>query len=145
MTTTSQTSFLDRPTGDERIPERALGYVTEAAREEMFDMIATACVEAGVMRSQIAKRLGKDPAVVTRQLSAPGNWTIDTISEYLFAINGRLVRASSYCPVEQAVANNRHANCLDEPYSELKVIQITKTHRKPNTRTRAIAAAAPWK
>lgn len=145
MTTTSQTSFLDRPTGDEKISERALGYVTETAREEMFDMIATACVEAGVMRSQIAKRLGKDPALVTRQLSAPGNWTIDTISEYLFAINGRLVRAASYCPLEQAPANNRHANCLEDTYSELKVIQFNKPHRKPYGRTRAISAAATWK
>ncbi|MBX9467051.1 MAG: hypothetical protein KL839_03985 [Rhizobium sp.] len=107
LSTSHQTSLLAEPEGDARIPAATLGYVTEMAREEVFDMIATACVEAGVQRSQIARRLGKDPATVTRLLSAPGNYTIDTVAEMLFAINGNMFRPHRYAPMKEPRSNTR--------------------------------------
>ncbi|MCR5859752.1 hypothetical protein [Mesorhizobium sp. J428] len=114
MATTSRaTSFLAEPVGDDPISERALGYVTEMAREAAFDLVATACVEAGVSRASLARRLNKDPAQVTRMLGAPGNWTLDTIAEMLFAIDGGMLRMSSYKPLEQPTSNRRFPACLD--------------------------------
>lgn len=114
MKNTFQTmSFLAKPVGDDRISERALGYVTEAAREDAFDLVVSACVEAGVQRAAIARRLGKDPAQVTRLLNAPGNWTVDTISELLFAIDGSLLRHLRFDPLSQPVANDRFPKCLE--------------------------------
>ena len=35
--------------------------------------------------------MGKDRSLLSRQLSTPSNWTIDTVVKMLFAINGTLV------------------------------------------------------
>jgi hypothetical protein len=113
-TISPQTAFLVEPSGDAKISDYTLGYVTETARDEIFDHIVSACVEAGVNKATLAKRLGKDPAQITRTLQAPANWTIDTIAEMMFAIDGRLFRADSYWPLRAALANHRHAHCLIE-------------------------------
>lgn len=42
---------------------------------------------AGVTKKDIAERLNKDPAQVTRWLSSPTNLTLDTISDLLFALD----------------------------------------------------------
>lgn len=112
QTISHTTSFLAEPTGEERISDFTLGYVTEMAREEVFDMLATACVEAGVPRNQIAKRLGKEPAQISRMLNSPGNFTIDTIAQTLFAINGNMFRMAPYSPLMEPKSNAR------EPYND---------------------------
>lgn len=38
---------------------------------------------------QLASRLGVHPSQVTRWLSTPGNWTIDTLSDLLLAMGAR--------------------------------------------------------
>jgi len=114
MNTFHETSLLAEPSGDERIDERALGYVTQTARDDVFDMVANACVEAGVTRANIARRLGKDPAQVSRLLNSPGNWTIDTIAELLFAIDGSFLRPARHWPQREALSNRRHSTCVVE-------------------------------
>lgn len=40
-------------------------------------------------RALLAERLGVDRAQITRWLSSPGNWTIDTLSDLLLAMGCR--------------------------------------------------------
>lgn len=138
MATTSHVmSLLAEPKGDERISERTLGYVTEMAREEVFDLVARSCVENGVQRASIGRRLGKDPAQITRLLSAPGNWTIDTVAELLFSIDGSMLRALSYRPLEEPSSNRRHPNCLEDQH-----ITIRAGDRNPVVQYRSAPASA---
>jgi|SRR5579884_3041866 len=44
--------------------------------------------EAGVTQKDIAHRLDKDPAWVSRQLKGPGNWTLRTFGALVEALNG---------------------------------------------------------
>jgi hypothetical protein len=112
MTTSLASSILAEPDGDERISAKSLAYVSEAARDELYNLVLRTCVEAGVNKATLAKRLGKDPAQITRLLGAPGNWTIDTFAQLLFAIDGRMLSAQSYWPLQQPISNRRHSNCL---------------------------------
>ena len=41
-------------------------------------------------QSDIASILNRDPGWVSKQLSAPGNWTLRTIGELIEAMNGEL-------------------------------------------------------
>lgn len=111
-TTSVQTSLLAEPHGDNRISERTLGYVAEATRDELYDMLVRACSEAGITKATIAKRLGKDPAQITRLLSASNNWTIDTLSELLFAIDGRMLCPNHVFPMREAKTNLRAPTCF---------------------------------
>lgn len=107
------TSVLAKPIADEKISRRNLGYATESAREEVFDLVIRNCVESGVTKATLARRLDKDPSQISRLLGAPGNWTIDTVAELLYAIDGSLLHATSFDPRLEPLANQRFATCFD--------------------------------
>jgi plasmid maintenance system antidote protein VapI len=108
MTTTSQANLLlVEPDGDERIQARSLGYVAQFTRDGLFDLVTSAFIESGVSKATLAKRLGKDPAQLTRILHASGNWTIDTCAELLFAINGSFLKFEEHWPLSLPEAENR--------------------------------------
>jgi|JI10StandDraft_1071094.scaffolds.fasta_scaffold331781_3 hypothetical protein len=120
MTTTSQTSFLAEPRGEHRLSPRVLAYVAEATRDALFDLITRRFMESGLTKAGLAKRLGKDASQVTRLLSLPGNWTIDTCAELLFAIDGSMLSVNGYKPLSQRPHNHRGIVCLnfdDVPHS----------------------------
>ena len=45
-------------------------------------------VKSRLSQADLARRLGRGTDVVCRLLGGPGNWTLDTISDLLFAISG---------------------------------------------------------
>jgi transcriptional regulator with XRE-family HTH domain len=54
---------------------------------KLISFIAEEGERAGVTKKDIANRLEKDPAQITRWLSSPSNLTLDTISDLLFALD----------------------------------------------------------
>jgi transcriptional regulator with XRE-family HTH domain len=60
--------------------------------------------KSGLSQAVLARRLDKEPAQLSRLLSGPGNLTVDTISDLLFAINGTELGISLSTPV---AAKNR--------------------------------------
>ena len=45
--------------------------------------------EEGFSRADLARKLRARPSQITRWLSSPGNWTLDTISDLLLAMSCR--------------------------------------------------------
>jgi hypothetical protein len=80
---------------DEPLSQRSIFYCRERLRNRIFDCVIRALAErvasGATTRASIAKRLGKDPAQVTRWLSGPSNWTIDTISDLMLALDAELL------------------------------------------------------
>ena len=80
---------------DDPISPRALFYCRERLRNRIFDCVIKALADraamGGTTRASVAKRLGKDPAQVSRWFSGPSNWTIDTISDLMLALNAELI------------------------------------------------------
>ncbi len=70
---------------------RDVHYFRQRLKNRVFDkLLAFFAAEAkrtGVTRKDIADRLGKDPAQITRMLSSPSNLTLDTISDFLLALD----------------------------------------------------------
>ena len=71
-----------------------LAYYNQRLRNRVFAEVLRAIdneIAAGrITRANIARRLGKNPSQVSRWLSGPGNWTLDTVSDLLTAIESEL-------------------------------------------------------
>ena len=62
--------------------QRQQNRVFEAVWLEFVNQVET----SGLTKKTIADRLGKSPSQITRWLSGPTNWTLDTVSDLLLAM-----------------------------------------------------------
>lgn len=91
MTTSAETplkSAISRE--EEKLSAFELGYFSERAKNnahaKVLDLFFRLSKEEGVNKAFLARRLGKKPEQITRWLAAPGNWTLDTLSNLLVAM-----------------------------------------------------------
>jgi len=88
--TTLQTALLSEPVKGERIPIGKRAYfraqLSNRLHELVLDEFARLEQEKKMTRRELALRIDKDPSQITNYLSAPGNWTIDTISDLFLGL-----------------------------------------------------------
>ena len=90
-----KTFMLSKPEGNSPIPLGIQSFVSEKLKNDCYDLVMRAFKDSGLTQVELAARLGKDKTLLSRQLSTPSNWTIDTVGRLLFAINGSFIVVSS--------------------------------------------------
>ena len=77
---------------DENRPSRdRADYGFARLRDQMFDAVAALWRRRkaeGLTQKELAARIGRDPAWVSRNLAAPGNWTLRTAGELIQSLEG---------------------------------------------------------
>ncbi len=109
MTTSQKTPIQSELEGDAPLSPGTLGYLCANTRDAYFDYVHQKLAEAearGVKRKDIARRMGKSPARFSHIIGAPGNWTLDTITELLAAIAGE-----ELIPASLPLLRQRNHNC----------------------------------
>lgn len=103
-------STLDS-SSEEQLSAGQLGYFRARLRNAIHEAVLGKFIHEyesnGLTKARLAKRLGKRPEQITRWLAAPGNWTLETVSDLLLAMNSELrVEAAPWA--EQSARNYAH-------------------------------------
>lgn len=102
----SVTTFtLSKPQDSSEVSAGVQAFVSEKLKNDLYDLVLRKFKESGISQSELAARLGKDKALLSRQLSTPSNWTIDTIAKMLFSIDGSVLVLSTMDPDSPNAAN----------------------------------------
>ena len=88
MTSSARTTSMSKPVEGKKVADWTLAYFRQRNRNHVHSLVIKAMKKFNVSQAEIARRLGRRPDVVCRWIGAPGNWTLDTVSDLLFAING---------------------------------------------------------
>lgn len=79
---------------NEKIELENLAYYRERNRNKVYAAVValfSRLVETqNITKREIAYRLSKEPAQITRWFSGPSNWTLDTVSDLLLAMGAEL-------------------------------------------------------
>jgi transcriptional regulator with XRE-family HTH domain len=82
-------------------------FFRQRQQNRLYDVVIRAVELSGMRRKEIAKKLGVPPSQITRLLSGPSNWTSDTTSDLLFAVDAELdFQAVQFC--DRAKGNRFH-------------------------------------
>jgi hypothetical protein len=129
MTTSQKTAFLSEINSGKPIPPNKLAYFQARLRNRLYDFIVTKFADKekneGLTKAELARRIGRKPEVVTRLLGAPGNWTIDTISDLLLGISGEELE-----PASSSLKNDRPRNFVGPEW--LKPNGVQTSSREPS-------------
>ena len=112
MNTSQQTYTLSKPDAENRIPDTSFVYFRERNRLRVFELVLNEFINSGLTQACLARRTGRRPEVVNRILSAPGNLTLDTVSDFLFAISGAEASYDVQYPLEASPRNYREPDWL---------------------------------
>lgn len=89
--TASQWTLIRDP---QVLSPKALGYFRARLKNRLHELVLIEFMklekEKGFTKADMARRIHKRPELVTRLLGAPGNWTLDTVSDLLLAMGYEL-------------------------------------------------------
>ncbi len=105
---------------NEKIPAKHIFYFRQRLKNKIFQStlayFSTAAKERNMTKKDLANLLNKDPAQITRWFHGPNNWTLDTLSDLLLAMDAELKH--EIVPLPEIAQHHRNRNEQDNVKSQ---------------------------
>ncbi len=105
MSISLKTTAPSKPTGSGKVSFGTLSYFRSRNKHRVFNLVIKEFEKSGLTQADLGRRLGMDTGQLSRYLNAPGNWTLDMLSDFLFAISGAEAGYDIVYPLEQPPRN----------------------------------------
>ena len=150
MTTYQTADVWTQISKAKELPQKALGYFRARLKNRLHELILIEFMKLekkrGFTKSDMAKRIHKKPEQITRLLGAPGNWTLDTVSDLLLAMGYELsAQAKRFDEAEIRAVTSEWQMPRDETVgrsAHVVQLQTTATAATADESTKAPQAAA---
>ena len=141
---TSRKPFLSEVINGDKIPLGTLSYFRERFRDRLYDLVIEEFLkqraESDLTRAEVARRIGRRPEQITRWFGAPGNWTLETVSDLLLAI-AKSEPDVTLLPLEgRANRNYRGQDLPTQHLSEPENPQFPQSAIKANEKQEGLSA-----
>jgi hypothetical protein len=108
----SQTiDFLSEIADGSPIPAGKIAYFEARLRNDLYNFVIGKFLEkekrGEITKAKLARRIGYDPAQLSRVLGAPGNWTLNTISNLLLGISAEELKPYSESLLDRPRRNHK--------------------------------------
>ncbi len=117
MTISPAKSALSGIRKGEPIPEEAMVYIVARAQARAYDFVVSKFFEKEqsdeLLRADLARMTRTGPAQITRWLSSPRNWTIETVAKLLLAIDRSEIEFRSV-PIDVAAGQTNWGTGWDD-------------------------------
>ncbi len=140
---TSQAQFLSEILdldNHNEISLNKMAYFRERLRNRLHQVVLSRFLtledSRGFTKADLAHRIGKEPAQVTRWLNAPGNWTLDTVSDLLVGMASELDFTAAFLREKADMDVQKHHG----PSESLASMTSPSLHAQP-TSTSGLAKA----
>lgn len=114
----------------------------ERNRNRVYQAVVQALEEAsakrGITRAELASKIGRSSPQISRWLSGPSNWTLDTISDLLYAIDAEM---DYFVVPHSARATKNMHHSLGEPTLRSDNIQTSSNPTPARFRANVLAPA----
>ena len=67
-----------------------IAYFRQRQSNHVYEAVYREFQKSGMSKADVSRRLNKKPEQITRWLSGPGNWTLDTVSDLLLAVGSEM-------------------------------------------------------
>ena len=140
------TTTLYEPQGANKIPLSALAYFRARLKQRIYNLVIREFKKSGLSQADLVRRLGKEPAQLSRLFAGPGNLTLETVSDVLYATNAAELELSISYPLSaktRTITIDPSRIDLPKPVTESEGPPIPLRDVKSNDPAIKIAAEPP--
>ena len=144
MNTSQRKPFLSEVLNGDKIPPGTLSYFRERFRDRLYDLVMEEFLRqgaaSGLTRADVARRIGRRPEQITRWFGAPGNWTLETVSDLLLAVAKSEPNVTLFSLEGRAVRNYRGQPLPPQHPTESASLRLPTSALEANEKGKSLSA-----